>query len=348
MNDYTINPINLKNTSSVDEVRLFLEAFGLGFDSDVDYTLVVRVGAEMIGTCSKSGNIIKCMAVAAEHRNQGISAELVKLLTDRLFEEGHYHYFVVTKPDNTCLFKSLYFKPLYEGKYSVLMEGGLYFIEQQLDKLRKQENIEAGTGRGALVMNCNPFTLGHLHLVEYAARHKSRILLFVVQEDRSVFSFKDRIEMVKRGTEHLPNVQVLPGTEYIISEATFPSYFLREKDERAAAFMEQDAGIFCRWFAPCFGIDTRYVGEEPYCEMTSSYNESLKRILPEYGLTLKEIPRFAIDGKAVSASLFRQAIREGDEAFAKTLVPESTWMYLKNTDEGQAALERIKKSTAPH
>ena len=348
MSDYTINPINLKNASAVEEVAFFLENFDLGFDSDVDYTLLVRLGSEIIGTCSKSGNIIKCMAVAEEYRSQGISAELVKLLTDRLFEEGHYHYFVVTKPDNTCLFKSLYFKPLYEGKYSVLMEGGLYFIEQQLDKLRKKENIELGTGRGALVMNCNPFTLGHLHLVEYAAKQKSQIVLFVVQEDRSVFSFKDRIEMVKRGTEHLSNVKVLPGTEYIISEATFPSYFLREKDARAAAFMEQDAGIFCRWFAPCFGIDTRYVGEEPYCEMTSSYNETLKRILPEYNLTLREIPRFAIEGKAVSASLFRQAIREGDEAFAQTLVPESTWTYLKNTDEGLAALDHIKSTISPH
>lgn len=348
MSDYTINPINLKNSSSVDETRSFLAGFGLGFDSDVDYTLVVRSGSEVIGTCSKAGSIIKCMAVAVEYRNHGISAELVKLLIDRLFEEGRHHYFVVTKPDNTNLFKSLHFKPLYEGKYSVLMEGGLYFIEQQLDTLRKQENIETGTGRGALVMNCNPFTLGHLHLVEYAAKNESQIFLFVVQEDRSVFSFKDRIEMVKRGTEHLNNVKVLPGTEYIISEATFPSYFLREKDARAAAFMEQDAGIFCRWFAPCFGIGTRYVGEEPYCEMTSNYNEVLKRIFPKYGLILKEIPRLAINGEAVSASLFRQALREGNEPFAKSLVPASTWLYLEKTKEGQAALERIKRSTSPH
>jgi len=348
MDGYNINPINLKNASTVDEVRIFLQRVDLDLDEDVDFTLAVKKGPEIIGTCSKAGMVIKCMAVAPDYRNLGISAELIKMVIDRLFEEGRYHYFVVTKPDNICLFNSLNFKLLYKGKYSALMEGGIYFIEQQLRKLKGKAGIESLEGNAALVMNCNPFTLGHLHLVEHAARQGKQVLLFVVEEDRSVFSFVDRIEMVRRGTAHLKNVTVLPGTEYIISEATFPSYFLREKDERSSAFMEQDAGVFCRWFAPCFGIDTRYVGEEPYCEMTLSYNKTLKRILPEYGLTLTEIPRLAINGEAISASRFRQALREGNISLAQTLVPESTWSYLTETKEGVAAQERIKSSLSPH
>lgn len=154
--------------------------------------------------------------------------------------------------------------------------------------------------------------------------------------------------MVRRGTAHLSNVTVLAGSEYIISEATFPSYFLRESDDRAAAFMEQDAGVFCRWFAPCFGISTRYVGEEPYCEMTLSYNETLKRVLPEYGLTLMEIPRAVKDGEPISASRVRQALRDGDDALAHALVPESTWHYLTETPQGKEARGRAAKSMTPH
>lgn len=348
MSDYTINPIDLSKASSVDDVRTFLQRVDLGFDDDVDYTLVVKTGAEVIGTCSKAGMIIKCMAVAPDYRNLGISAELVKIVIDRLFEEGRYHYFVMTKPDNTDLFISLNFKEIYTSEYSVLMEGGIYSIQEQLEKLRTQAGLESSVGRASLVMNCNPFTLGHLHLIEHAAKRESEVILFVVEEDRSVFTFKDRIEMVKSGTAHLSNVKVLPGTEYIISAATFPSYFLRKSDERSAAFMEQDAGIFCRWFAPCFGIDTRYVGEEPYCEMTLSYNETLKRILPKCGLKLIEIPRLAINGQAVSASHFRQALREGNETLAKSLVPETTWKYLMETQQGQAALARVKSNAGTH
>ncbi|NCB41463.1 MAG: [citrate (pro-3S)-lyase] ligase [Clostridia bacterium] len=348
MNGYNINPINLKNASAFDEVRTFLQGVDLGLDEDIDFTLVAKRESEIIATCSKAGTVIKCMAVASDYRNQGISAELIKMMIDKLFEEGRYHYFVVTKPDNVGLFGSLNFKLLFKGKHSALMEGGIYFIEQQLRKLKAQAGIDDLAARAALVMNCNPFTLGHLHLVEHAARQGKQVILFVVEEDRSVFSFVDRIQMVRKGTAHLRNVTVLPGTEYIISEATFPSYFLREKDERSSAFMEQDAGVFGLWFAPCFGIDTRYVGEEPYCEMTLRYNETLKRMLPDYGVTLKEIPRLAINGEAISASRFRQALREEDVALAQTLVPESTWSYLTKTKEGAAAQERIKNSLSPH
>lgn len=348
MNSHTIDPINVKNSFQAQAIRSFLERMDLGLDEDVDFTLAARMGDRLIGTCSKSGAVIKCLAVDPAYRNQGISAELVKMVIDRLFEEGRYHYFVVTKPDNTCLFTSLNFQLLYRSPYSVLMEGGIYSIQQRLEQLKAQEGIQAASGRASLVMNCNPFTLGHLHLAEHAAAQGQEVLLFVVEEDLSVFSFKDRMEMVRRGTAHLSGVKVMPGTEYIISRATFPSYFLREEDQRARAFMEQDAGIFCRWFAPCFGIASRYVGEEPYCEMTLSYNETLKRILPSYGLSLIEIPRLAIKGEAVSASRFRRALREGDEALAQTLVPESTWSYLRDTPEGKQARARAESSASPH
>lgn len=348
MKSFTLNPINLKNNQERSEINEFLLESGLVLDADVDFTVAARIKDTLIGTCSKAGRVIKCLAVTPEHRGEGLSADLVKVLIDRLFDEGYYHYFVFTQPHNTCLFKSLNFKMLYTGEHAALLEGGIVTIEQRLNKLKAAAGLSEGVDRAALVMNCNPFTLGHLHLVEQAAATGREILLFVVEENRSVFAFSDRLEMVRRGTAHIPNVTVLPGTEYIISSATFPSYFLREANERSAAYMEMDAWIFCRYFSRIFGITTRFVGEEPYCDVTLSYNETLKRVLNEEGLTLIEIPRLPSEGKPISASQVRQHIREGSDESIRSLVPESTWRYIFETPEGREAAARIRNTLTPH
>ena len=77
-------------------------------------------------------------------------------------------------------------------------------------------------------MNCNPFTKGHLYLIEKASAESDHLFILIVEEDKSVFPFEKRMELVKRGTEHLDNIDVIPGGSYTISSATFPSYFAKE------------------------------------------------------------------------------------------------------------------------
>lgn len=348
MKAITLNPINLNKAEHRTEINEFLLQSGLVLDNDVDFTVAARIGDVLVGTCSKAGRVIKCLAVSPDQRGQGLSGQLVKELIDRLFEEGIYHYFVFTQPHNTCLFRDLNFKLLYSGKWAALLEGGIAAIEKQLNQLKARMNLDDRTDRTALVMNCNPFTLGHRHLVEQASAEGKEVLLFVVEENRSVFTFEDRLEMVRRGTAHLPNVKVLPGTEYIISNTTFPSYFLRQADERTTAYMEMDAGIFCTWFSRIFGIAARYVGEEPYCDVTLSYNNTLKRVLGEAGMTLTEIPRISVGGQPISASRVRRLIRDGEQDAVKELVPGSTWQYIFETPAGREAADRIRNSDSPH
>ena len=50
---------------------------------------------------------------------------------------------------------------------------------------------------GAIVMNCNPFTLGHRYLVEYAASQVEHLYIFAIEEDKSIFPFVDRFELIK-------------------------------------------------------------------------------------------------------------------------------------------------------
>ncbi len=177
-------------------------------------------------------------------------------------------------------------------------------------------------------MNCNPFTLGHQYLVEYAASKVTKLYIFVVEEDKSEFPFADRIELVKQGVSHLPNVEVLPSGKFIISQTTFSGYFSKAKLQDVQVDSSEDVEIFGREIAPTLGITVRFAGEEPTDNVTRQYNETMKEILPRYGVEFCEIPRKEINGEPISASKVRAALKVGDFDKIKTLVPDTTFKYL--------------------
>jgi [citrate (pro-3S)-lyase] ligase len=182
---------------------------------------------------------------------------------------------------------------------------------------------------GAVVMNCNPFTFGHLHLVETAAAKVERLFLFVVEEDKSQFPFKDRIALVRRGTEHIPNVTVLPGGRFIISAGTFGIYFEKSEKQDVVIDATGDVLIFAREIAPALGITVRFAGEEPLDNVTRQYNETMRRILPRHGVEFVEIPRREASGEPISASRVRKLLETKDFDGIRELVPETTFEYLQ-------------------
>ena len=182
---------------------------------------------------------------------------------------------------------------------------------------------------GALVMNCNPFTLGHQYLVEYAAAQVARLYIFVVQEDKSEFPFADRIKLVRQGVRHLPNVEVLPSGKFIISQQTFSGYFNKAELQDVAVDSSRDVEIFGREIAPELGITIRFAGEEPKDNVTRQYNETMREILPRYGVEFREIPRKEFDGDPISASSVRAALRRRDFDKIAKLVPTTTLEYLR-------------------
>lgn len=347
MLDTQISKINLNNEEERLEVYKFLEEFGLILDHDVDYTIVVRVDGKIKATCSKAKNIFKCFAISDDLRGENITSTLITTLIDKLFEEGIYHSFIFTKPDKVKIFTSLNFKVIYETEDAVFLEYGLYDINKVLDNMSKEHNIDLTTPKGALVMNCNPFTLGHRYLIEEASKNCEEVLVFIVEEDKSLFPFRERYNLVKEGTKDLKNVKVIPGSEYIISSATFPTYFIRQEDVRLKAYAEIDAGIFGKYFGDKFNIKKRFVGEEPYCNVTNAYNETLKRILPIHQMELEIIKRKEFDGSFISASKVRNFIKEEKLEEAKHMIPEVTWNFL-NSKVGKEIMEKIKKSNSPH
>ena len=202
------------------------------------------------------------------------------------------------------------------------------FVNEELEaykKILRAKKISVG----ALVMNCNPFTLGHQYLVEYAASKVAKLYLFVVEEDKSEFPFADRIELVRQGVKNFSNVEVLPSGKFIISQQTFSGYFNKAELQDVAVDSSEDVEIFGREIAPTLGITIRFAGEEPTDKVTRQYNETMKKILPHFGVEFREIPRKNFDGEPISASKVREALKVGDFDKIKNLVPPSTYLYLR-------------------
>lgn len=190
---------------------------------------------------------------------------------------------------------------------------------------------------GAVVVNCNPFTKGHRYLIEYALSKVDFLYVFVVEEDLSDFSFEDRLSLVKEGTKDLSRLRVVPSGRFIASKDTFRSYFERYQ-VREEIDVSKDVRIFAKYIAPKLGIRKRFVGEEPVDLVTNLYNEEMKRVLPQYGIELVEIPRKEIDGSPVSAKLVREKFRNKDWVALKHLLPDSTLQFLMSYD-GRIDLE---------
>ena len=249
------------------------------------------------------------------------------------FAAGHYDLFVITRPKNKVLFTSCGFYPLAETESVLMLENkknGLdNFYKKFLAGTEDSDNI------GCIVMNCNPFTKGHLALITYAARACDLLHIFVVEENRSQFPFADRLRLVREGTDHLANVIVHPSGPYMISNATFPTYFLKEGEDAAKIQSELDITLFASRIAPLLHIKKRFAGEEPFDPVTRNYNEAMIRILPRYGISFIKIDRITTEGpdgkpEVISASRVRKLLAEqGVTDEVLSLVPECTAKYLK-------------------
>lgn len=304
----------------------FLCRAGLTPDEDIQRTILIWDNEELIATGSRKENLLKCIAVDEQRQGEGITATLITALRQDAFHAGHRHLFLYTKPRNEFMFSSLFFYPIAKSDQVLLMESSKDGIRGFVEQLP----VHAGGGKiGAAVMHCNPFTLGHRYLIETAARSCDHLYVFVLSESGAMFSPEDRMAMVRAGTADLANVTVLPTGPYLISSATFPSYFLKDKEQLPQIQCRLDIAIFTRYFAPRLGITHRFVGTEPLSPSTAMYNEELHRLLTHSGITVCELPRLEKDSQAVSASRVRRLIGEGKGEEAAALLPETTVKYLK-------------------
>lgn len=353
MSEYAISQIYPSDRRANTQINELLLAEGIRRDANLDYTCgMYDDEMNIIATGSCFGNTLRCMAVSSAHQGEGLMNQIVTHLISVQFERGNTHLFLYTKCNSAKFFGDL-------GFYEIArIDGQIVFMENRktgftsyLEKLKKETeqsevfrqfscNDPAKTKIAALVMNANPFTLGHQYLVEKAASENDILHLFIVSEDQSLVPFSVRKKLVLEGTAHLKNIIYHESGPYIISNATFPSYFQKDADAVMESHANLDLTIFVR-IAQALGINCRYVGEEPNSQVTGIYNEIMAKKLPENQIACKIIPRKEANDSVISASTVRTALKCDKIDLLKTLVPETTFRYFQSA-EAAPVIEKIK------
>lgn len=347
----TLNPATPRQRQ---RIEAFLKRNGLRIDDMNYYAAVLDDDGEMIAGGGLKDDVIKCVAVDDAHKGEAIANTLVSHLISHANQEGYSCIKLFTKPKNRRLFESLSFRLLAEAPEAILMETGIGGISNTVEALKKikeesekykeynkeckeveKTNLTTSPPQhltttmhptGCIVMNCNPFTLGHRYLVESASRMVEHLFVIVVREDRSAFSYQERKAMVTAGTADLKNVTVCDGSEYAISNTTFPTYFLKRLSDATDTQILLDLDLFRRHIAPALGAEVRFVGTEPTDELTRRYNELMMESLGKDHVV--QIPRLENGGVAVSASRVRRAMDSNSLKEAAQLVPPTTLPYI--------------------
>lgn len=255
-----------------------------------------------------------------------------KVIADHLFAEMAKADGLLSKASSSDLASR---KPPMPKDTSSLTKGEKIYGDNPellkfIDSLKPYKKGSDNSINGSIVMNCNPFTLGHRYLIEYAASQVDNLYIFVVEENRSYFTFEDRLDLVRKGTADLKNVTVLPSGNFIISATTFPGYFYKDNLKEAKIDCSNDLSVFAQYIAPALNIKIRFAGEEPLDPVTNQYNEGMKEILPQYGMEFRAIPRKEDDEGVgvISASRVRKYFEKGELSEIKKIVPQTTYDYL--------------------
>lgn len=345
MADYPIDRVMAFDKQAYQMIDKLLAAEGIKRDPNLDYTCAMYdENGEIIATGSCFANSLRCLAVSSEHQGEGLMNAVVTHLINEQYERGNPHIFLYTKCDSAKFFQSL-------GFYEIArIEGKLVFMENQRKGFANYlANLTASVPESkpnqriaAIVMNANPFTLGHQYLVEKAAAENEVVYLFVVSEDKSLVPFAVRKQLVQAGVAHLPNVYCLETQSYMISSATFPSYFQENENAVIESNALLDLQIFSQ-IAKALGIQRRYVGEEPFSRVTNLYNQIMQAELPKAGIECVVVPRKQNAGQAISASSVRAAIQAGDFEQVRAMLPESSYQFLISP-EGEKVLKAIQQA----
>lgn len=377
---YAISSVGPGDRYMQAEVDALLEREGIHRDQHLDYTAaMLDEDYHVIATGSLFGNTLRCMAVSSDHQGESLMNAIVSHLIEVQYSRGNYHLFLYTKCDSARFFGNLGFYEITRvpEENIVFMENKRTGFRDYLAALQRETQQAEATARdeanagepgpshpaegvrtpggscaagpaalnqservGAIVMNANPFTLGHRYLVEQARAACGVLHLFMVSEDVSLVPFSVRKKLILEGTKDIPGIIYHEAGSYIISSATFPAYF--QKGDNAVIRSQEgiDARIFTQ-IAAALGITDRFVGDEPTSVVTGIYNEILSTALPEAGVACHIIPRKEADGKAISASTVRSCIHDGRLEDIRGLVPETTYRYFTSL-EAAAVIGRIR------
>ncbi len=353
MGDLYVTQIGKSDNRSLQKVHSLLLSEGIKPDKNLDYTCAIfDDDMNVIATGSSFKNTLRCFAVDKRHQGEGLLNMIASHLMEHQIELGNTHFFVYTKCETEHFFASLGFYTIEKIKDQIVfMENKKKGFENYVHRLvnetdycvsksvsdfvpGRDENVSAaranplssGIRSAAIVMNANPFTLGHRYLVSQAAKEYDLVHIFGLSDESSLIPYDVRKKLIIDGCHDFSNVIYHDSDAYMISSATFPSYFQKDDDSVITGHAMLDAHIFCQ-IAKNLNISCRYIGSEPKSHVTGRYNTILKQELPAFGIDCVEVPRLTINEKYVSASDVRLAIKNYDKKLLRQLVPDSTYDY---------------------
>ncbi|MEL3906493.1 MAG: [citrate (pro-3S)-lyase] ligase [Treponema sp.] len=339
---YHIRKLFLHYPQEREPVIALLEAEKIRLDSNLDCTYgVFDSGDNLLATGSAYTNTLRCIAVRKDQQGEGLLPLLLsELIADRN-AAGFFNLFVYTKIEAAPFFEKLGFYPIASVTETlVFMENKKAGFQKYLSALKADAHH---CGRAAaVVMNANPFTKGHRFLIEQAATASDHLYLFMVSEDSSLVPFPVREKLIRENTADIEHISYCKTGDYLISSATFPSYFLKDTDDVISVHARLDAALFIK-IAAALNITDRFVGDEPYSRVTAIYNRVLEEELAAHGITLHIIPRVQAAGTPISASHVRRCLQDGNWKALEALLPPASLKFFQSA-EGAGVLERIRQA----
>lgn len=322
--EFEIREMPLSLAASRQKAEEFLSSQGLRMEKLDHFYGIFDTDDRLVGGGGIKGSVIKCIALSEKTRGESLSNTLVSCIREAAAAEGIYDLTLFTKPENEEIFRSLAFNVIGRAQRAILMESNPRGIKRYTDSLRKIAAPYSCERNGVIVMNCNPLTRGHLYLIEQAASRCGHLFIMPVKDGPTEFSYDERLQALRQAATRFDNVSVCLGSIYTISQATFPTYFLKNLDDAAPTQMELDLDIFARHIAPALGVGIRFVGSEPTDALTGTYNESMHRLLPQRGIEVMEIQRLEQYNIPISASRARRYIKEGKARKALEIVAQES------------------------
>jgi [citrate (pro-3S)-lyase] ligase len=332
------------------QARELLQAAGLDFPEGVTFGLGCYEDAVLEGVGFLAGNVLCGICIHPSRQGFGLAAAIVSRLIRHAAAQGMHKLMLFTSPAEMTKFQELGLKLVAQSRSAALLEFGqpdcAAWLEHTRELIAQQKQAapsaspgpspvspQGGYPLGAIVMNADPCTRGHLHLVRSALPACEHVCVFVVEEYASVFPFSVRLELVRRGLAQDARAIVLPAGPYMVSRASFPAYFTG-KAAHSRAHAELDGSVFAARIAGALGIGVRFVGQEPLCEITAKYNAALQEILPQHGVACVEIERMHCGSTAIGASRVRELLAgpdtDADWDELRNLVPETTLGFLQS------------------
>ncbi len=317
--------------------KAFIGRNGLRFEGYPERIAAAYDSFGILGCAALDKNVVKYVSVDESARDGGLATKLVSFVVQYALSVGRCPLFLFTVDGRVSAFSDIGFSAVSSYSGVTLMEyppNGVRKYSRSLGQFR------ASGKNGAVIINANPFTKGHLYLLKRAAEEVDRLHVFLVREDLSAFPYDVRIALVREGAAEIQNVHIHEGGQYVLSGVTFPTYFTKTAGEAASWQSGLDVTVFSDHIVPSLSIKARFAGDESADSLTREYNDKMRRILAPKGVDVIEFPRLEIDGVPVSARNVRKLLAAGDMESAKRLLPDCTTRFI-DTELGKEIIRRL-------